>query len=43
MGDTNYVGSIVKILENPIQKLLMIKFSYKNFEFSYLKFVILNR
>jgi hypothetical protein len=22
MGDTNYVGSIVKILENPIQKLL---------------------
>jgi hypothetical protein len=22
MGDTNYIGSIVKILENPIQKLL---------------------
>jgi hypothetical protein len=24
MSDTNYIGSIVKILENPIQKLLMI-------------------
>jgi hypothetical protein len=42
MNDTNYVGSIVKILENPIQKLLTDTVVRTNFEFKFLKFEIEN-
>ena len=29
MADTNYIGSIVKILENPNQTILTILYNYK--------------
>jgi hypothetical protein len=38
MGDTNYIGSIVKILENPIQKILMNNIPVTKFRVQFPKF-----